>query len=285
MKMGERNESSERRRFIRRLIGLGGAGALLGLLQGNANIPKVEAANGDPIRIGTGNVGTADTVLQSGASNTFSGYASSSKGVGVYGYTSSKDGKTRGLVGISDSCDGVGVFGSATNKRYTGTSYGVYGETYFSNGAGVYGSSEVTGFTPGVCYGVRGVVKSEYGMGVCGEATSTRGTTYGVKGQSACTGGAAIYANNTATDGLALKCHGHVKPEDDNMYNCGVDGKRWKLVRAKTVTSGDLVFENGYRFTEDKHSGILLFNQKGERIARFDDQGNLHIKGKIIQDL
>jgi len=71
----------------------------------------------------------------------------------------------------------------------------------------------------------------------------------------------------------------------DNAYNCGDNSKRWKLVRAKTVTSGDLVFENGYRFTEDKHSGLLLLNQTGERIARFDDRGNLHIRGEIIKDL
>jgi len=42
---------------------------------------------------------------------------------------------------------------------------------------------------------------------------------------------------------------------------------------------------NGYRLTEDKESGMLLLNQKGERIARFGEEGNLHIKGKLISDL
>jgi len=56
-------------------------------------------------------------------------------------------------------------------------------------------------------------------------------------------------------------------------------------MRAVTITSGDLGFENGYRFREAKGSGILLLNQKGETIAKFDEKGNLHIKGDVIKDL
>jgi len=46
-----------------------------------------------------------------------------------------------------------------------------------------------------------------------------------------------------------------------------------------------MAFKNGYRFTEDKNSGLLLLNQKGEQIARFDEQGNLHVKGDVFKDL
>jgi len=56
-------------------------------------------------------------------------------------------------------------------------------------------------------------------------------------------------------------------------------------VKATGFITGDITFANGYRLTEDEGSGMLLLNRNGEKIAKFDEEGNLHIKGKIIQDL
>ena len=55
-------------------------------------------------------------------------------------------------------------------------------------------------------------------------------------------------------------------------------------VKAASFITGDVVFANGYRLTEDEQSGLLFLNQKGERIARLDEQGNLRIKGKVLEE-
>ena len=227
-------------------------------------------ADGDPIEIGKTNNGTVLTKLKSSSTDVFIGHATATDGV------------TSGLRGRADSHMGRGVFGWATATGGGDHAYGVQGESKSPIGAGVYG---LASHTDGCGYGVFGQTKSPNGHGVYGETTSRSGLGSGVSGYSPSPDGVGVYANNSAANGAGLKCHGHALPAFDNSYNCGNDTYRWKLVRAKTVTSGDLVFENGYRFTEDKHSGILLFNKKGERIARFDSKGNLHIKGKIIQDL
>jgi len=46
-----------------------------------------------------------------------------------------------------------------------------------------------------------------------------------------------------------------------------------------------MAFKNGYKLTEDRESGLLLLNEDGERIARFDHEGNINIKGDLIKDL
>ena len=78
---------------------------------------------------------------------------------------------------------------------------------------------------------------------------------------------------------------GDIIPPSDISGNIGTPTKRWALVRAKTITPGDLTFENGYRVTEEKEQpGLVFLNQKGERIAALDEQGNLRIKGKVIEE-
>lgn len=324
--MEDRNESSKRRGFIRKLIGLGGAGAVLGLLQGNVSIPKVEAANGDNLKIGTTNTGTADTKLQSSSTDVFIGQATATSGVtsglrgrsdstsgrGVYGWASASTGDTRGVHGKSDSSGGfgatggIGVYGEAPASSGTtrgvygvsastsgtgvhgiasarsGTTYGVYGESNSTGGRGVYGFAFASS---GTNYGVMGMSQSASGTGVYGWTSYRSGTNYGVYGKCLSASGVGVYAYNDAAGGQALKCHGHAVPDADNAYNCGQNGARWKLVRAVTVTPGDLVFENGYRVTEDEKAGLAFKNDAGEKIAALDRQGNLHIKGKIIQDL
>ena len=58
-----------------------------------------------------------------------------------------------------------------------------------------------------------------------------------------------------------------------------------KFALSQQKETGEVVFANGYRFSEDKRSGILLKNEDGAPIARFDHEGNLHIKGEVIKDL
>jgi len=254
VKLKEEIENSERRRFIRKLTSItalaGIGGLIFGHLTDRSLVPLVQAANGDPLKIGQANTGTLETSLTSSVSNSNAFRADNI----------STSGQSIGVLGRSMSTKGIGVCGQA--KATTGNNWGVWGISQSSSGAGVSG----LGVT-----GVYGWTISDSGVGV--------------EGRAAAAGGIGVKAVNQATNGVALQCQGHALPSSDNAYNCGDNSKRWKLVRAKTVTSGDLAFENDYRFTEDKHSGLLLLNQKGERIARFDEQGNLHIKGDIIKDL
>ena len=87
-----------------------------------------------------------------------------------------------------------------------------------------------------------------------------------------------------ATD--ALQIGRRMVPVGDAVpgMDLGIVGARWSSVRAANVYSGDYNYENGWRTTEDS-SGIAFLNSEGEKVASLDEQGNLHIKGKIIQDL
>jgi hypothetical protein len=55
-------------------------------------------------------------------------------------------------------------------------------------------------------------------------------------------------------------------------------------VRAAQFITGDIVFENGVRATEEGE-GLAFLNAKGNKVAVLDADGNLHIKGDIIKDL
>jgi len=90
----------------------------------------------------------------------------------------------------------------------------------------------------------------------------------------------------TQTEKMRITDTGNILPPSDNTGNIGVNGQRWALVRAKTVTSGDLVFENGIRASEDG-SGLAFKNDAGEKIALLDREGNFYVKGEVkrLKDL
>ena len=63
----------------------------------------------------------------------------------------------------------------------------------------------------------------------------------------------------------------------------GIVGARWNSVRALNVFSGDLHFENGVTMTEES-TGLAFKNPDGQKIAVLDADGNLRIKGKVIEE-
>jgi len=255
--MGEQVGGSQRRRFIRKLLGITALGAAAGLLKESISIPKAEAANGDPVIIGQENSGTAITTLSSTsmATATFKAVNSSSSAssVGLAGYATASSGATRGVYGESASTGGMGVRGIANAAS-------------------------------GIPVGVFGSSRSTDGVGVRGFALASSGVNYGVHGQSWSPSGVGVYAVNSA-GGRALACEGHALPYRDNAYECGNSARRWKLVRGVTITPGDLVFENSFTVTEDEKVGLAFKNDAGEKIAVLDRKGNFHIKGDIIKDL
>ena len=56
-------------------------------------------------------------------------------------------------------------------------------------------------------------------------------------------------------------------------------------VKASGFITGDIVLSNNFTVTEDEKVGVAFKNDEGEKIAVLDKKGNLHIKGKVIEDL
>jgi len=88
-----------------------------------------------------------------------------------------------------------------------------------------------------------------------------------------------------ATD--ALQIGRRMVPVGDAVpgMDLGIVGARWNSVRAANVFSGDYNFQNDFKLTEEGETGIALYNKKGVKIAVFDEDGNMHIKGDVIKDL
>lgn len=56
-----------------------------------------------------------------------------------------------------------------------------------------------------------------------------------------------------------------ILPSADNQGQIGSDAYRFNLVRAQTVSSGDLQFDNGWRLTEDDDYGVCLISPEDKK--------------------
>jgi len=140
------------------------------------------------------------------------GASASTDGRGVYGLASATSGVTYGVYGQSASTNGRGVYGLATAT--SGTTYGVYGQSNSTDGRGVYGLANAAGGVGMLGYayantgggvGVEGQTNAPYGHGVSGWAWNASGG-HGVYANSRAPaeGGAALYALNTHSGGIAM---------------------------------------------------------------------------------
>jgi hypothetical protein len=108
----------------------------------------------------------------------------------ILGSSSAGTGSTYGVYGESFSTEGAGVYGYA--PAASGSNYGGYFRSNSTSGRGVYG---VVNSVSGTNYGVYGLSTSTSGRGVFGWAGATSGTIYGVYGQAnPLAGGYAVYA-------------------------------------------------------------------------------------------
>ena len=123
---------------------------------------------------------------------------------------------------MSDSEFGTGVYGRAFSTTSTGSTFGVYGESYSDNGTGVYGIAQSsTGFT----YGLKGEVSSSNGQGVSGIAYSFTGQTRGVYGQSNSSSGLGVYGNATSLSGSTYGVYGvSCSNAGYGVYGLGING-------------------------------------------------------------
>ena len=181
------NESSNRRRFIRKLAKLGAVSGiamlLLERLGGKPLIPPVQAVD---MVIDAANYGTGTTELQSSTSG--AAFKARATSTSAYNY---------GVYGQSDSYNGVGVQGSAVG----GNSVGVKG---VSDYYGVVGQASASS---GYTYGVYGVSLSSSGKGVYGYASAASGSTVGVWGESGSSSGIGVegYASSAGAKPIVAR--------------------------------------------------------------------------------
>jgi hypothetical protein len=124
----------------RALLAAGAAGVAAAAAQAMAP-GRVLADNGDPLKIGATNTGSAETILQVSSSTGLS--ASSSGGDGLAGGTAAA--AKSGVYGYSRNADGYGVFGrnlvSGTEGALGSGREGVYGSCAVPSGSAVLGVS------------------------------------------------------------------------------------------------------------------------------------------------
>jgi hypothetical protein len=98
-----------------------------------------------------------------------------------------------------------------TNSATTGTTYGVYGESFSPGGYAVYGSNRAT---IGLTSAVYGQTSSTEGYGVYGYATATSGPAYGVLGDTESTQGVGVYGHSPVSSGSVTGVKGYVHSTD-----------------------------------------------------------------------
>ncbi len=249
------------------------------------------------------------------------GESFSANGRGVVGFAGSPNlGTNYGVVGqsVSPGLESAGVLGlgntgvrgvsGAHSSSRTGIGVeglgntGVFGEAWQSGGVGAIGAS-VQSVGVGVLGLAEGLRQQDLGLGGNGEniflpmvgVLGAAKTGIGVLGSSTDSGiGVRAEAGPNGTQ--AIESAGDILPDINSGVaargriaivtgrDCGNDQKRWRLVRARTIKPGDLIFENGVKATEEG-DGLAFLNPQGIKIAIIDGEGNLHIKGEIIQDL
>jgi len=79
----------------------------------------------------------------------------------------------------------------------------------------------------------------------------------------------------------------NVVPVADNNGNVGTAAKRWKLVRAVTITPGRLTFADdttGIEVWAMHEDADFLYIQElttWQDVAKFDRDGNLYLRGEV----
>lgn len=204
------------------------------------HIIKGENASTNANAAGVYGLATASSGMTYGVRGT----SKSVSGVGVVGFADASTGGTIGVWGQGQSASGRGMFGRV--MATTGSTIGVHGVSMSSEGTGVSGqATATTGVTFGVTgqvaspngyaghftgpAGSRNYFERSVGIGttlpshplhvvqtssandaraILGDAAATSGTTHGIYGHSASTGGNGVFGLASATSGLAYGVHG-----------------------------------------------------------------------------
>jgi hypothetical protein len=178
--------------------------------------------------------------------------SASTNASGVRGYITSTTPGTNSA-GVRGTNNGTGDKGAGVYGWHAGDGYGVYGDTA-GNGIGVYGiHSSSTGKSPGV----KGVTNttSSYCSAILGEATSTTGTIYGVRGLSASNSGMGVVGRATAPSGSTTGVAG----QSDSIGGIGVSG--WASNGSGTNYGGF------FQVASSDGTGVYAFHDSGSGTA------------------
>jgi collagen type VII alpha len=174
----------------RRAILTGALGGIVALAAQAVGRPlPADGANGETVKVG----------------GSFSGGATSltnASGAAIQGFNTGGSGKP-GVFGQTSTSDGKGVTGKATSSG--GAAFGVFGQSASSGGAGVLGTG---------VRGVQGRSAGTAGRGVFGQATATTGDARGVAGVTASSSGTGASGFATAASGVTTGVLGEVSSPD-----------------------------------------------------------------------
>lgn len=98
------------------------------------------------------------------------------------------------------------------------------------------------------------------------------------------------FKGNQPNPYTGFRFFGSVYPSADNLFELGNAGKRWSLVRAVTITPGDIILSDRvtgkelYKINEDENSIFFSDVRTGKQLMRLDRDGNLVVTGKVFQD-
>ena len=129
-----------------------------------------------------------------------SGFINSDEGQAVNGFSNSLTGNGAGVVGSANGTDSIGVYGGVGQGLY-----GTFGWAAATTATGVGGWNQAS---TGETRGVSGLVYSDAGAALFGQATATSGVTNGVYATVASTTGRAVEGWATATSGLNYGVYG-----------------------------------------------------------------------------
>ncbi|MEZ5424010.1 MAG: glycosyl hydrolase family 28-related protein [Pyrinomonadaceae bacterium] len=88
---------------------------------------------------------------------------------------------------------------------------------------------------------------------------------------------------------LKIDADGNIVPQYDNTGSIGTDQLRWHSIRAANIMPGDLILtdvrsgEKLYLINEDQENIYFRNFRTGDVLMRLDRNGNLFVKGKVIQ--
>lgn len=205
----------------RRALLAGAVGAAVASVAGAIGRPGVvQAADGNPVLLGTANTANNTTHLTTGTGVGLYAKSVATGGIGLYGDAAASSGVAHGIFAVSASTSGIGMRAHA--YAGSGATVGVSGRVDSPDGTAILGYSGTGAEPPPVAKtGVYGyAVQDSNARGVWGRSASGRGvfghatTGQGVRGYA--TTGAALYGSTSGLkSGFALRTVGRVR-----MDNC-----------------------------------------------------------------
>lgn len=236
---------------------------------------KIDAANG--IRIGHNT--TTKISLDPSGNATFSGALSAATGT----FSGALSGATGTFAGTLSAAGGSFASGG-TVVDGVGVTIGAYGATDDNKRLIVKGKNALDNF-----YSIVGVnSNSAITLAVANNGATYVGGPVTIGAQFGTVDPFIVQMNNTTM--CRIDANGDWRPEADNTRRIGTSTNRYTLVRAVTITSGDIGFENGWAFTESykvgiADPGVALVNEAGDVMAFFGASGSCAMPMSDVHDL